>query len=148
MTTMRQTQAVAILGVMTKETTPPDDESNEDTKPTIKPGQVSPTAWLGGMSPEEMARNLREAREEAGLSREAVAHEAGVSLRSLSRWETGEVEITPPKYELAMKAVREHPARTSRPEPKLEQVPLLELSREMTRRLEELAASQSRAKLF
>jgi transcriptional regulator with XRE-family HTH domain len=44
--------------------------------------------------------NLRAAQAESGLSNEALAQKAGVGLRLLQKWRSGEVE---PRYESLLK---------------------------------------------
>lgn len=104
---------------------------------------------------------LREARDKAGISRSQLANRLGIHMRTLVRWERAERGLNDENYERAMREIKNFelgaPERFSGPQPVrivqvpveasqgpqkavegLSEVPLVDLAREVVRRLENL----------
>lgn len=91
------------------------------------------------MNTNDKGQSLRERREELGVTREALANALGTHLRTISRWELGEVAVSERNYARAIRTLDTlesgEGTPLTMPSDDLGRVPLLALSRELTRRL-------------
>lgn len=91
---------------------------------------------------DERQHELREIREEADVSRQDLADLLRVSLRTTIRWENTKGSLNQENFDRAVSAIRARQTLDKGQEIDLSQVPLVALTQEVNRRVEEIHRRQ------